>query len=96
MAKVSDKTVGSLKGLSNLRSLKLNHNPLTDTGVKQLTGLLSLEEMMLGGTQISDKCLTAFKPCKSLRYFDVRATGVTTAGHGYIRNVAPQCTVDYQ
>jgi Leucine-rich repeat (LRR) protein len=95
-AKVSDKTVGSLKGLSKLRSLKLNHNPVTDKGVKQLTGLLSLEEISLGGTQISDNCLTVFKPCKNLRYFDVRITGVTTAGHAFIRKIAPQCTIDYQ
>jgi hypothetical protein len=56
-AKLTDKDIKHVGGLTNLRSLRLTHNQITDAGVKQLVGLRELRTLDLSQTAVTDACL---------------------------------------
>ena len=54
--------------------------PLTDAGLKELTGLKSLQSLNLGRTKITDAGLKELAGLKSLQSLNLRNTKVTDAG----------------
>ena len=50
-----------LKGLTNLKELRLNATQVTDAGLVHLKGLTKLEERYLSGTQVTDAGVAELK-----------------------------------
>ena len=52
--KITDAGMADLKGLTNLKTLRLALTQITDAGLVHLKGLTNLESLSLFGTQVTD------------------------------------------
>src|SRR5205085_58971 len=60
--------------------LYLFRTPITDAGLKELTGLKQLQALYLGGTQVTDAGLKELAGLKQLQSLDLGETKITGAG----------------
>jgi len=61
---VTDKGLGHLAGLKNLRVLGLQGSQITDAGLKHFEALPNLRELRVGGTQVTRRGADQFKKSK--------------------------------
>lgn len=77
---VTDYDMRLFQALSQVRSLSLGENPITDEGVKHLSHLHHLVFLDLHETRISDKGMEALSSLSPLETIDVRGTNIGEAG----------------
>ncbi len=76
-AKLKDQDLKILKQFPHLQKLHLQNNPISDEGVKQLSGLSFLESINLSGTKITSQSLNDLATCKELKKLFLYNTGVS-------------------
>jgi hypothetical protein len=76
-------------GLKGLQSLSLSATPVTDAGMKELTGLKGLQWLFLNGTKVADAGLKELAALKELKELDLIDTPVTDAGAAELRKALP-------
>lgn len=77
---VDDETLQVIGGLSKLRELDLNSNPITDDGLAHLAGLADLEILRLNQTKITDEGFEKHvATLPKLKEVNVRLTEVKSA-----------------
>jgi Leucine-rich repeat (LRR) protein len=85
---MTDARLSHLKDLTFLRDLSLRFNPqITDLGLKQLAGLLHLEELEFIGSPISDDGLVYLKDMPELAWLRLRKTKITGAGLEHLKGL---------
>ncbi|MEE2707567.1 MAG: hypothetical protein VX988_10980 [Planctomycetota bacterium] len=80
LSEVTDAGLMHLRGLKNLKELKLFRTKVTDAGLVHLKGLTGLEELNLTNTEITDAGLVHLKELSSLGILYLYGTKVTDAG----------------
>ena len=80
MQQVTDAGLEHLKGLAQLKDLKLNGTQVTDAGLEYLKGLNQLQTLDLGKTQVADAGLERLKVLSQLQELDLEQTRITDAG----------------
>ena len=75
--------------------LDLGHTRVMDAGLKELSGLKSLQALNLYRTLITDAGLKELAELKSLHYLALSGTKVTEAGVGELRKLRPDLTISY-
>jgi hypothetical protein len=85
---VSDAGLEHLKGLSQLRWLKLNHTHVSDAGLEHLEGLPHLEQLDLSGTKVTDAGLQHLEGLPRLREVWLDDTQITDAGLKHLKRLA--------
>ena len=76
-----------------MQALNLGRNPLTDTGLKDLTGFANLRELYLCETKISDVGLQQLGSLKNLRLLMIFYTHVTKEGVQSLQQTLPGCKI---
>ena len=66
--------------MKSLQRLYLNHDQVTDAGLKELAGLKSLQTLNLGATKVTDAGLKELAGLKNLQELTIWGTPVTDAG----------------
>ncbi|HLW64036.1 MAG TPA: protein kinase [Gemmataceae bacterium] len=77
--KVDDAGLIHLKGLSELRALRLLATQITDAGLVHLKGLAKLETLNLHGTRITDAGVATIKGLPNLKDLGINYTQITDA-----------------
>ncbi len=78
--RLKDSHLVDLRRFTNLRSLVLDDNPITNDGLAALSDLTHLETLILDGTKISDPGLCHLDSLTKLSRLDVTRTDVTFTG----------------
>jgi hypothetical protein len=93
---VSDRGLGYIAQISNLRSLSLYGTSVTTPGmVKLLPKMTQMEELALGYST-SDQVLKSLTGLKNLKMLDLgaaRGGGVTPAGIEELQKALPDCSI---
>jgi serine/threonine protein kinase len=84
---MSDRDVARLSGLSQLRSLDLRKNPLTDRSIQLLANHRSLRWLYLGQTKISDQGLSRLSALSKLESLGLEETKITDVGFCQIQGL---------
>jgi Leucine-rich repeat (LRR) protein len=87
-ASVTDASLASLRGVTNIVHLNLGKTSVTDAGLAAIKGLTQLTELHLEETKITDKGLASLKDLKSLAYLNLYGTAVTDAGLDSLKGLA--------
>jgi hypothetical protein len=74
---VNDEVLLELSSLTNLRSLHVRGDGLTDTGVAHVGRLENLRELGIGGNKLTDAALAELTRLKHLRKLHLSRTGLT-------------------
>jgi hypothetical protein len=82
-----DDEAAHLRGLTGLKTLRLNDPQFTDAGLAHLRGLTSLERLYLDGTQVTDAGLVHLEGMTNLQSLGLFLTPVTDAGLGRLRGL---------
>ena len=77
---------------TSLRELDLDFLPITDDGVRQLTGMSNLRKLLLRGTKITDKCGAFLAALKGLESLDLSETRIADDG---VRQLKPLAVLAY-
>jgi hypothetical protein len=85
--RATDSGLSHLKGLGNLRWLRLSGTNVTDAGLLHLKDWPQLEGLDLDGTQVTDAGLAHLKHVPKLRYLNLSGTQVTDAGLGHLKGL---------
>jgi WD40 repeat protein len=85
--KVTDASLGNLKGLTKLQSLNLTATKITDAGIEHLKGLLQLQSLNLQLTQVTDAGLACLEGLTQLQDLNLYNTRVTNAGLAYLQGM---------
>jgi hypothetical protein len=91
---LSDACLVPIKGLTNLQSLTLAGNRITDSGLDMLSGLSSLETLDLDATDVTDAGLHHLYPLKGLKTLSLAGTSVTPEGIKTLLAAVPGLEVD--
>jgi uncharacterized protein (TIGR02996 family) len=92
--RLTDEGLNSLRGLSQLRVLKLEEHPgITDAGLAHLARLNHLECLDLSQTGVSDGGLVHLRGVKGLECLVVCNTAVTEAGARVLSESLPKVTI---
>lgn len=83
---VSDEALIHLEGMKSLRELTLYQTQVTSRGLRHLRGI-SLEMLMLGGSDVTDKTLEALDVFPDLRKLWIAESSVTDVGLAQLANV---------
>lgn len=75
-----DSLLWYIRRLTNLRTLKLGHIPLTDQGLQNLVGLKKLEVLDLEETKITDNGLACLQDLTELKVLDLQGINLTGPG----------------
>lgn len=79
--RLDDSVLDWLPRSTQLYSLAIADNRITDKGVRKIVQLFpSLEVLSLRSTLITDKALTSVSTLKKLRFFSIEHTGITDEG----------------
>lgn len=89
--KVTDAKLAYLKGLPDLKCLRLWGPDVTDPTLAHLRGLVGLQELWLTHTRVTDRGMAHLKGLTSLQTLHVEFTLVTSAG---LARLHPQTTKD--
>ena len=82
---VTDAGLQHLRGLMQLKKLRLTCTQVTDAGLKHLKGLTQLWNLELDYTQVTDAGLQHVKGLTQLQYLDLVSTQVTDAGLEHLK-----------
>ena len=89
---MTDEGMAHLAGLRSLRTLGLYSCPdISDQGARHLEDLTSLQLLRLQFTGVSDATLDVLQDLETLRFLDVRGTGVTAERAADFRAARPRC-----
>ena len=83
-ARIQGDGLGHLKGLSQLKSLDLEGNPVDDAGIANLRGLSQLQVLNLTGTRVTDAGLQYLTQLEQLVTLYLRDTEVTEKGNVFV------------
>ena len=89
-----DRQLETIGKFQNLAHLRLELNPITDTGVAQLQSLGKLEYLNLYGTKLSDKGIAQLARLEKLRDLFVWQTSITTAGIAELKRTRADLNVN--
>lgn len=78
--------LGALASLQ-LKGLNLNLNPVTDDGLKSISGMSTLEKISLGETSVTDAGLAHLSPLTKLQKIWLQNTAITDAGLAHLSNL---------
>lgn len=81
--------VNELHQAAYLKSLSLSDCPITDEGLKSISGLDNLRWLYLGNTRITDAGVHHLTKLVNLEYLDLRETAVSEAREGDLRAFCP-------
>ena len=84
---ITDAGLVHLKGMTNLRSLRLSGPKITDAGLAHLKDLTNLQTLNLRSTQVTDAGLVHLKGLTNLRELDLNRTKVTDAGLVHLKGM---------
>jgi hypothetical protein len=95
---VTDQDLSSLKGLSEIRHLRLflDDTKVTDDGLKQLSAYSDLRTLSLCNTRITDQGLGYVAQCPHLQRLSLRYCHVTDVGLGRLAALRGLKTLDVQ
>jgi internalin A len=88
ITKAGDSDLARLKGLDQLKDLRLNVTPITDAGLEHLKGLSSLEKLYLVDTKVGDAGLEHLKGLANLKILSLAGTQVSDAGLEHLKGLA--------
>lgn len=91
---VDDATLARIAKHKSLKRLYLDGTPITDDGLKHLTGLKELRTLGLAQTQITDAGLKQLEGLSALRKINVQGTKVTKAGIARLQAKIPQLHIE--
>lgn len=77
-----------IRHLSEISSLSLHANPLTDTGIAPVAGLRALNKLMLANTSISDVGVASLRSLDQLTVLSLSNTRTTDAGLAALAGLA--------
>ena len=98
IAKVTDKGLANLEGLSELRFLYIGYSSITDQGLTHLKGLKNLEKLGFshGKADITDAGLEHLKGLNHLSELRLGAAKVTDAGVKTLQQALPKCKIEWK
>ncbi|MBL9200625.1 MAG: hypothetical protein JNL39_08970 [Opitutaceae bacterium] len=79
-APITDRALGTIGRLMNLKTLRLDRTPITDVGVAALAPLPQLASLNLNATRVTDQALEPLRRLKALRKIYLWDTAVTADG----------------
>lgn len=85
---IYDSDLKNLSGLTGLKQLGLDSMRINGSGLAHLSGLKSLEALLLPRTDVSDDNLKHIAKLTSLKRLDLSNTKVTDAGLVHLRNLS--------
>jgi hypothetical protein len=85
--KADDRDMESLKGLTELRELRLDGEEITDAGLLYLKGLTGLRVLHLYGRRFTDAGLMHIRGMTKLRELDLSDTKITDAGLVHLKGL---------
>ncbi len=88
ITKAGDADLAHLKGLDQLKDLRLNNTPITDAGLEHLKGLSSLEKLYLVDTKVGDAGLEHLKGLANLKILSLAGTQVSDAGLEHLKGLS--------
>jgi formylglycine-generating enzyme required for sulfatase activity len=95
---VTDTTVENLKDLPPVRTLlRLDDTAVGDDGLSKLAtcrGLMTVADLSLTGSRVTDEGLKHLPGLKSLRSVDLNGTKATAAGVAWLTAALPGCRID--
>ena len=92
---LADESLGDLHLCSQLFTLDLRGAPVTDKGIKQLTGLGNLTRLGLAETQISDAAIDSLIEIKYLENVDLSGTRTTAEGRARLIKARPGLGIEF-
>jgi Leucine-rich repeat (LRR) protein len=84
---ITDKGIGQLKSLKNLRHLRIAGVPITEASLVLLDELPQLEELQLRGLPLADEAMRHLQGLKSMRHLGLRGCQVTDSGIAYLKDM---------
>ncbi|QDT47966.1 Internalin-A precursor [Symmachiella dynata] len=84
---VADAKLKHLRGLTNLKSLRIASNKVSDAGLKHLQGLTNLQSITLFDTQISDAGLQDLQGLTNLRSLSFYHCQISDAGLEHLQGL---------
>lgn len=94
--KITDNGLESLRGLSHLEYVGLQHTELTGAGVAHLQTLPNLHWLSLAYTKISDAELRNFEGMHQLRGLSLFGAKISEKGVSRLQQQLPDCVVMYR
>jgi hypothetical protein len=92
---LTDKGLANLKGLAELRELRVESEDVTDEGVGHIAGLSKLEKLTLFRcTRVADAGVAKLKGLTRLKELGLQGTGLTDAGMATLRELPALESVD--
>jgi hypothetical protein len=91
---LSDDCLIPIQNLTNLETLTLTGNRITDTGLAKLAGLAKLEALDLDATDVTDAGLVHLQALRQLKTVGLAGTGVTPEGVKKLKSVLPELDID--
>ena len=93
---ITDKGLGSLRGLGKLESMGLGGTKVGDEGARRLTECGALRIVDLTATAVTDEGLMALSKLGRLKSVQLWFTGVTEAGIEQFRKSVRDCEVGWR
>jgi hypothetical protein len=91
---VSDDGLRHLAHLTTLEALWLWETPTGDKGLQHLAGLSNLRELRTG-PNVTDTSVSLLGKLRKLEHLDLRDTGMTADGVARLKEVLPNCRIDW-
>jgi hypothetical protein len=92
---LGDSALRHTQGLNNLEWLVLNNLPITDGGLRQISGVPHLHNLYLSGTLVTDNCISHFATLGKLEYLNIERTKITAAGIKKLHEILPNAEIKY-
>ena len=93
---LSDDCLLPVQGLSELRTLALSGNKITDQGVVLIAGLPNLENLDLDATEITDAGLVQLQKIRTLKTVNLAGTQVTPEGIKRLQEAIPGLDINLE
>jgi RNA polymerase sigma factor (sigma-70 family) len=77
---LTDRGLGHLARLSQLKKLEIASDEVTAAGIQALAGLRQVQHLRLHGNQLTDSCLPSLRSLRELRSLDLIGTRITANG----------------
>ncbi len=95
-AGVSDLALKEIRGCKKMRILYLGQNPVTDQGLRILSGMDALEDLdVTSCSQVSNFTLEKIKNHKSLKNLRANSSGCNLAGIQELKKYLPSCVINF-
>ena len=84
---IADNSLVYLEKLGKLRSLQLDHTPVTDAGLKHVKTMNSLAHLSLAYTQVTDSGLKYLAGCSRLKTLSLNGDKISDAGLEHLKGL---------